>query len=124
DLSKVEAGKIILESEPKNVLLVVKEVSNMFEPTIADKKLYLNIECESPSSKSLLLDGTRLRQILFNLVGNAIKFTAEGGVTITIHQEEIDEQKANLEISIRDTGIGIAQDQMEDIFQPFVQQKG
>lgn len=124
DLSKVEAGKIILESEPLNVLLVVKEVCNMFEPTIADKKLYLNIECESPSSKSLLLDGTRLRQILFNLVGNAIKFTAEGGVTITIHQEEIDEQKANLEISIRDTGIGIAQDQMEDIFQPFVQQKG
>ena len=91
DLSKVEAGKLILEAEPLNVFQVAREVCSMFEPTIKEKKLHLTIESETTSSHHLLLDGTRLRQILFNLVGNAIKFTSEGGVTVEIHHEEKDE---------------------------------
>ena len=124
DLSKVEAGKLILEAEPLNVFQVAREVCSMFEPTIKEKKLHLTIESETTSSHHLLLDGTRLRQILFNLVGNAIKFTSEGGVTVEIHHEEKDEKRVDLEICIRDTGMGISEDQLESIFQPFVQQKG
>src|SRR5690606_17779684 len=116
--------KLILEAEPLNVFQVAREVCSMFEPTIKEKKLHLTIESETTSSHHLLLDGTRLRQILFNLVGNAIKFTSEGGVTVEIHHEEKDEKRVDLEICIRDTGMGISEDQLESIFQPFVQQKG
>lgn len=124
DLSKVEAGKITVESEPLNVFQVVREVCSMFEPSIADKKLQLTIASETASSHPLLLDGTRLRQILFNLVGNAIKFTSKGGVTVEIDQEEKEDKRVDLKICIRDTGMGISEDQLEAIFQPFVQQKG
>jgi len=124
DLSKVEAGKMIVEREPMNVLHVVREVCSMFESNIAEKNLHLTIEPDRVLTMPLLLDETRLRQILFNLVGNAIKFTSKGGVSVGIHHEEKDEKMVDLKICIKDTGMGISEDQLEAIFEPFVQQKG
>ncbi len=124
DLSKVEAGKIVIEQEPMNLIRVVGDVCSMFESNITEKKLLLTIESDIDSALPLLMDETRLRQILFNLVGNAIKFTAEGGVTVDIRHEEKENNLVDLKIQISDTGMGISDDQLEAIFEPFIQQKG
>lgn len=124
DLSKVEAGKIVIDNEPLNVFKIVGDVGRMFEIKVAEKKLDLIIELETNLSRPLLLDETRLRQILFNLIGNAVKFTNEGGVTVFIHHQEKDKEHVDLEIRIADTGIGIPEDQLKLIFEPFVQQQG
>jgi PAS domain S-box-containing protein len=124
DLSKVEADKMIVESEPINVFQVVTDVCSIFEPNIAEKNLHLTIEPVTVIDMPLLLDETRLRQILFNLVGNAIKFTFRGGISVGIDHEEKDEKTVDLKICIRDTGMGISEDELEAIFEPFVQQKG
>ena len=124
DLSKVEAGKIVIEREPLNVFKIVSEVGSMFEQKAAEKKLSLTIESETDLITPLLLDETRLRQILFNLVGNAIKFTSTGGVSVVIRHQEKEEDCVDLGITVADTGIGIPQNQLEAIFEPFVQQYG
>lgn len=124
DLSKVEAGKIIIEPEPLNVLKMVREVVSMFEQKAAEKKLEMVISMESELTEPLLLDETRLRQILFNLIGNAIKFTPLGGVSVFIHHEDKSNGLVDLQIKIVDTGIGIQEDQFKAIFEPFVQQQG
>lgn len=124
DLSKVEAGKIAIEREPMNLMQVVADVCGMFETTVAEKKLLLTIASDIDSTLPLLMDEIRLRQILFNLVGNAIKFTAEGGVTVDITHEQKEENLVDLKICISDTGMGISEDQLEAIFEPFVQQEG
>lgn len=124
DLSKVEAGKIIIEKEPLNVFKIVSEVGSMFELKAAEKKLSLTIEAETELATPLLLDDTRLRQILLNIIGNAIKFTEKGGVSVSINHEEKDKDHVDLKIRIADTGIGIPEDQLGIIFDPFVQQQG
>ncbi len=124
DLSKVEAGKIIIEKEPLDVFKLVREVGSMFEQKAAEKKLELFIESDTELTTSLLLDETRLRQILFNLVGNAIKFTEQGKIIIHILHEERENGHINLQFRIKDTGIGISEHQLEAIFEPFVQHQG
>lgn len=124
DLSKVEAGKIILDNEPLDVLKIVSEVGRMFELKAAEKNLLLTIESETELTTPLLLDETRLRQILFNLIGNAVKFTSLGSVSVFIHHEEKGNDLIDLSIRIADTGIGIPEDQLRLVFEPFVQQHG
>jgi PAS domain S-box-containing protein len=124
DLSKVEAGKIVIEREAINLMQVVGDVCAMFETTITEKNLSLTISSDIDSTLPLQMDETRLRQILFNLVGNAIKFTAEGGVTLDIRHEQKEGNLVDLEICVTDTGTGISEEQLEAIFEPFVQQEG
>lgn len=124
DLSKIEAGKIIIEYEPVNLLKIVNEVVVMFEQKAMEKNIFLKPVFESEINFNLMLDETRLRQILFNLVGNAIKFTRSGGVSIIVKHEIDDNDLVGLEIKIVDSGIGISQDQLDVIFEPFVQQQG
>lgn len=124
DLSKVEAGKIIIEREPQNVFKIVSDVGSMFEYRAFEKKLDLTIEMETDLTSPLLLDETRLRQILFNIIGNAIKFTPRGGVSVLIHHEEMEDDLIDLKITVKDSGIGIPEDQIKVIFEPFVQQQG
>src|SRR5690554_3520565 len=78
DLSKIEADKMVVERAPLNLIQVVREVCTIFEPNIKEKNLYLTIQTDTDLTTPLLLDETRLRQILFNLVGNALKFTSLG----------------------------------------------
>ncbi len=124
DLSKIEAGKLKLEPEPLNIIKLVEEVESMFSQKISEKKLDFIIETESNIPNSLLLDGLRMRQILFNLIGNAVKFTAKGYIILILDKKESKENLIDLIISVEDTGIGIPEDEQSYVFEAFAQQQG
>lgn len=136
DLSKIEAGKLELQYEPVNVALLVGEIQKLFSIKAAEKGLRLVAEIDSRVPRGLFLDEVRLRQVLFNVVGNALKFTEEGQVRISVAVEpapsvdaqapgaEPDETRVNLFIEVSDTGIGIPKDQQEHIFGAFSQVVG
>ncbi|MGK5091101.1 ATP-binding protein [Deltaproteobacteria bacterium TL4] len=126
DLSKVEAGKFELEYALFHPHLLFQEMKMIFSHAIAKKKLDFRIEIDSELPEALWLDETRLRQILLNLVGNAVKFTNSGSVTLSV-QVYFSKKNASqimLMISVKDTGIGIYEDQIELIFEAFQQQRG
>ena len=124
DLSKIEAGKLELRLEPVNLLLLFGELEVMFRQTAREKGISFFIEVEKEIPTALQLDETRLRQILFNLIGNAVKFTEVGNVILSVDINKKSQDNVELIISVEDTGIGIASDQMEVIFEPFTQQEG
>jgi len=126
DLSKIEADKTEIKLLPVDLAKLVAEVENMFIQKVNEKGIYLAVKFESPIPKALLLDEVRLRQILFNLIGNAVKFTDKGQVTLRLEVLENPRIKDNYNITIlvEDTGIGIPHDQQEIIFHPFSQQFG
>ncbi|WP_152183206.1 transporter substrate-binding domain-containing protein [Sulfurimonas indica] len=126
DLSKIEAGKMELQKVPTNIYELFDEVGSIFEPTISSKGLELHIDIDNKIPQSLLLDATRLRQVIFNLIGNAVKFTSEGNINLIVKIANIDEYKSkvDLEIIVKDSGVGIPKDQLEKIFQAFKQKDG
>ncbi len=123
DLSKVEAGKVELESLPFDLPELVREVWGSLNMRASMKGLLLGLRVDGDVPQWVTGDAGRLRQILINLVGNAIKFTEAGSVTIQVirRPDPPDGDPANIEISIRDTGIGIATDAQERLFAPFSQ---
>ncbi len=126
DLSKIEADKIKIKLLPVDLAKLANEVENMFVLKLKEKGITFTIEFENPFPQTLLLDEVRMRQILFNLIGNAVKFTDKGHVTLKLAAQKKQETKDhyNLTILVEDTGIGIPADQQEIIFQPFSQQLG
>ncbi|MGQ1909081.1 CHASE domain-containing protein [Marinifilum sp. RC60d5] len=126
DLSKIEAGKIEIVPVATNIKGLMVEIESMFVLQAKEKKIDFEIEYESIIPQVLLLDEVRIRQILFNLIGNALKFTQNGYVTVTLDAKRITQfnDKINLVIHIEDSGIGIPSDQQKLIFEPFTQQKG
>ncbi len=120
DLSKIEAGKLELDYEPLNLRLLINEIQQIFSQKANKKNLSLLTDIESTVPTGILFDGIRLRQILFNLVGNALKFTEQGYVKISVRWHETSPPSL-LTITIEDTGIGIAPEQQQQIFEPFVQ---
>ena len=125
DLSKVESGKVEIQKEPVNLKPAIEEIHQIFRLKIEEKNLNFSIYFDDTLPQVLLLDETRLRQILFNLLGNAVKFTEKGKIEINI-KSEIKEKKdrIGLIIEIKDTGIGIPLKQQKVIFEPFIQKKG
>ena len=121
DFSKIEAGGLVLEQAPFYVLEAVEEVQYALQPQAEKKGLYLRIEADEEQPNYVLGDAFRLKQILYNLLSNAIKFTDEGGVTVSLQMapHAVDECKAIIEV--RDTGIGIASDKLQSVFQVFHQ---
>ena len=125
DLSKIEAGKISIERESVNVPSLLKEMTQLFQPQIEKKGVAYRAECNKDIPGALLLDGKRLRQILINLIGNAMKFTEEGYIEVLCQAIPNDEQETiDLSFTVRDTGIGIQESEKEKIFEKFEQQKG
>lgn len=124
DLSKIEAGKMELSYEPIHFQSLVEEISQIFSIQFDAKKLEFETELSPGLPEYVLLDEIRLRQVLFNLVGNAIKFTNKGGVKLSISEYEKNENRCSVKIVVRDTGIGIPIDQQELIFKAFKQQAG
>jgi signal transduction histidine kinase/DNA-binding NarL/FixJ family response regulator len=124
DLSKIEAGKLELEYDSVNVKHVVNEVKQIFTLKVEQKGIQLNINVDESIPDSLLTDEARLRQILVNLTGNAVKFTDFGSVSINLKSQNINEKEIDLLFEIVDTGIGIPPDQQQLIFEAFQQQKG
>jgi signal transduction histidine kinase/CheY-like chemotaxis protein/HPt (histidine-containing phosphotransfer) domain-containing protein len=120
DLSKIEAGKMEIVCDQCSPFKVINEVANVLHVKAEDKGIGLETEYLTPLPKNVLTDDVRLRQVLTNLVGNAIKFTAEGEVRIVVGMTEVD-QRPMLEIGIHDSGIGMTPAQLEKIFKPFVQ---
>jgi len=126
DLSKIEAGKMNLVYQPMNPRTLFNEIEDIFRIRTKEKGIVFIIRVDPEIPNSLLLDETRLRQILFNVVGNAVKFTDEGYVKLSIHKipSADDQKRITLVFTVEDTGIGIPGDQIENIFQAFEQQKG
>lgn len=121
DLSRIEAGKTQLEETYFELSEIVDRVYASFVDTAQLKGVELEIDLESDLPKAFIGDPARLRQILFNLVGNAVKFTPEGSVRLQVSGYELSGGRYRLDFVVKDTGIGIPEDQLESIFTPFTQ---
>ncbi|MEF3191845.1 MAG: PAS domain S-box protein [Campylobacterales bacterium] len=126
DLSKIEAGRMELKLEPVNLTQLAEEMRTLFYQKAEEKRVKLLISLSSTLPKDLLLDEIRIRQILINLLGNALKFTDAGEVELSIDAQPSrdDHTTFDLTFSVRDTGIGIDPGQRERIFETFVQADG
>ncbi len=122
DYSKVEAGKLELERIPFNLKALVTDVVDLFNPSAHRKGLGMAFEIGKMVPENLLGDPFRLRQILSNLIGNAVKFTKVGGITLTVdYIEAVDEDGFKLEFTVADTGIGISEEKARNLFNRFQQ---
>ncbi|PMN94283.1 ATP-binding protein [Enterovibrio norvegicus] len=118
DFSKVEQGLIELERHPFKFNQLIHPVTNALRPIADEKDISFEVENNIPDDITFAGDSSRLRQVLFNLVGNAIKFTNKGSVKIICDYKLSEKQ---LGIWIQDTGVGISKDKLADIFEPFRQ---
>lgn len=121
DWSKVEADRIELDERPFVLGDLLKEVTDLLRPRAAEKGLYLYLQLESSLPARIAGDSMRLRQILLNMLGNAIKFTQEGGAILSVRQDSFIGDEVVLSFQVRDTGIGISDMQQKRLFQPFSQ---
>ena len=122
DLSKIEADQLELVPQPTDLAVLLQEIYAIFRHRTEQKGLRFSLQC--PADLPLLeLDSLRLRQILLNLVGNAVKFTEAGSVDIVVEFQRRAADWGTLLIHVRDTGIGVSREYQEKIFQPFVQQE-
>lgn len=122
DLSKIESGKIELQEESVSIRTIIQDITMIFEPKAKEKGLDIFLEISSSVPQYLMLDDIRIRQVLLNLLGNAIKFTHDGYIEIKI--QTLKSEPLSLQIDIKDTGIGIPIEQQSKIFENFVQQDG
>jgi len=121
DLAKVESGKLEVEQTEFSFFNLIDDVMDVFRERTRAKGIYLRAHLNKETPGRIVCDPTRLRQILINIVGNAVKFTNEGGVTIEVIGLKQDSNKVNFRVFVRDTGVGMDVEQMQRIFQPFMQ---
>ncbi|HQG99654.1 MAG TPA: CHASE domain-containing protein [Smithellaceae bacterium] len=126
DLSKVEAGQLTLESIPFSLRQVVGDVCDMMAVRVDKKQIRLSCRTDSENCDSVIGDPTRVQQILTNLIGNAIKFTEQGGVEVNVITKKVssgspEDDLCNIHISVKDTGIGIPPEKLDVIFERFEQ---
>ncbi len=121
DFSKIEAGKIQLNATRFELDAVLHSVSTIMSVNAGEKELELAIGVEPDVPRMLVGDPLRLQQILVNLTSNAIKFTARGEVSLKVECAECTEQRSVMRFIVRDTGIGISQEQKANLFAPFAQ---
>jgi signal transduction histidine kinase len=121
DFSKIESGKLELEMHPFNLRECIEGTLDLLALRAAEKKLDISysLDCQLPGA--LVTDSTRLRQILVNLISNAVKFTQSGGVSVTITGEPVGPARWEIRFAVEDTGIGIAPDQLGRLFHSFSQ---
>ncbi len=124
DLSKIEAGRMELAPVPVSMAQLIQEVTHFLKTAATQKRLELAWNIAPGVPEHLLADPLRLRQVLLNLVGNAIKFTETGSVRVEAELESQDDKTAGLRFAVRDTGPGIAGDKQELIFKSFCQADG
>ncbi len=121
DHSKIEAGKLVLASEPTSLNGLARSVVALFRSNAEAKGVELSLKLDLRGVDSVLTDAQRLKQILLNLIGNAIKFTEQGFVTLTAQSRHVFDDSVEVEFEVRDSGIGIPQQAIADLFQPFHQ---
>jgi len=122
DLSKIEAGRMLVEVLDVDPVTVLADVGRMMEIRAAEKRIPLSFRIEGSMPGLIRTDPTRMRQILINLVGNAIKFTDKGSVRLTMRH--LPEARPLLSIEVADTGIGMTPEQIGRLFEPFRQAEG
>lgn len=124
NLAKVEAGKIDIELCPVDLMQLVNDLKDNFAIKALEKNIYLRFQIKSSVPTSIETDPHRLTQILANLIGNAIKFTENGGVDVILEVNSSPSHQQAMIFSIQDTGIGMSAEQREKLFQPFSQADG
>ncbi len=116
DLSRVEYDRMVIDTAPFDVVQAVRDVTDLLEPNAAERSLALQVRFASDVPARVDGDAARLKQVLHNLVGNAIKFTRQGGIEV-----EVSHQAGRLRVVVSDTGDGIAAEDIARIFDPFMQ---
>jgi len=126
DLSKIEAGKMDISYDMINVYEISDELKKIFKSKFEKKNIQFDIQIAQCLPQKLFLDEVRIRQVLFNLVDNAVKFAEKGVVTLRFLSKNISNENETIDllIEVKDTGIGIPDDQKEIIFLPFRQREG
>lgn len=124
DFSKMEAGKLKLVRTNFNIKQLIEDIVKAHSPGALEKQIELNFMYSSGIPEYLAGDPNRLRQILNNLINNAIKFTEEGSITISVKMSEINNEDVILKFAVADTGIGIAHNEIDKLFKSFSQVDG
>jgi PAS domain S-box-containing protein len=124
DFSRIEAGKLHIEKAPFELHLVIEEVNEILAHRAEDHEIDLIVDYPRTAPRGFLGDAGRIRQVLTNLVANAVKFTTGGNVVISVECEGRDDAEARMRISVRDTGIGIPEDKLGSLFEKFSQVDG
>jgi CheY-like chemotaxis protein len=121
DYSKIEAGKVNLEKSPFNISNTIDDVIRLFDISAKQKNIGIKLDFDNTIPDIIIGDPVKLRQILCNLLGNGIKFTNQGEVSIKANVVDQIDRSIKIKIIIRDTGIGIAEDKIEKLFKRFSQ---
>ncbi|ODV42622.1 hypothetical protein AWV79_24745 [Cupriavidus sp. UYMMa02A] len=121
DYTRLEAGQLELESLPLDPRALVESVMQVHQPAVAAKGLAFAFEADPRVAATMLGDPTRLKEILLNVIGNAVKFTAQGGITVRLDLLEDLGKHQRVSLSVADSGVGIAPEQQEQLFAPFSQ---
>lgn len=121
DFSKIEAGHLDIEQVEFNLGELLENINSLFCTSATEKGLDFKIDIEANTPHQLLGDPLRLQQVLNNLVNNAIKFTHKGSITLTVRTLNREKGKVRLAFAVRDTGMGMTEDYLEQLFEPFVQ---
>ncbi len=121
DIAKLEAGKVAIEQEPFSLSKLLNEIEISMRLTISHKPIKFIFQCDEDVPSILMGDKRRMRQILVNLIGNAVKFTTKGRIKTTAHLKKKTEGLAWIEIKVEDTGIGIPDNKLQTIFERFTQ---
>ena len=121
DFSKIESGKIQLEESPIAIKQIVSEVASLLRFRTDEKNLDLKVELDEEIPANVIGDGVRLRQVLINLISNAVKFTQKGEIRVSVSVSEQSDEDVSVRFAVSDTGIGIDQEKFETIFQEFEQ---
>lgn len=123
DLSKIESGKLHIQNSAVDIYHMIEDIEQVFDVEVQKKLLSFEVKIADNVPAIVMLDEARLRQVLFNLIGNAVKFTHQGGISLTIDAITDGIDCVTLTFSIKDTGIGISEAYQESIFDSFVQPK-
>ena len=121
DLSKIEAGRLELDPTPFDLRKLTEDVAHLLAPRARDRHLELIVRYAPSAPSRVVGDAGRMRQVLLNLVGNAIKFTHQGHVLISVDAESIQDGRCRMHLAVQDTGIGLSQENLEAIFDTFTQ---
>jgi signal transduction histidine kinase len=123
DISKIEADKLDIFEGPCNINSIIKNVLEISSPRIGalEKNIQLNVFVDPSIESEIIADESRIKQVLINLVGNAIKFTEEGSIKIEVIPISVDDSLQELQFSIIDSGIGISEENIQQLFIPFSQ---
>jgi signal transduction histidine kinase len=121
NFSKIDSGVVEVKTGPFSIKQLFDDVSDLFLVAATDKNIQLRFDLDSHIPEPLTGDFFKIRQVLFNLVGNSIKFTSHGFIEVKAHLEKINNQQASFTISVKDSGVGISAEYLEEIFEPFRQ---